>query len=77
MLKDWQFNVLFFVGVGGAILLLIGPEIGLEFSSNPTAVAGIGSILAYVLTQKKALTKSEDKKEESDTRKEVRDDGPD
>lgn len=58
MLKEWQFNVLFFVGVSGAILLLIGPEIGLDVSQNPTALTGVGAILTYVLTQKKALTKS-------------------
>lgn len=61
MLKEWQFNVLFFVGVGGAVLLLLGPEFGLNVSSNPTALTGVGSILAYVLTQKKAFTKSADK----------------
>lgn len=63
MLKEWQFNVLFFVGVGGAVLLLIGPEIGLNIGQNPTAVTGVGAILAYVLSQKKALTKSDDKKD--------------
>lgn len=56
-MKEWQFNVLFFVGVGGAIMLLIGPEIGLKIGTNPTAVTGVGAILTYVLTQKKALTK--------------------
>jgi len=69
MLKEWQFNVLFFVGVGGAILLLIGPEFGLSIGKNPTAVTGVGAILTYVLTQKKALTKTpppnEDKKDDS------------
>lgn len=75
MLKNWQFNVLFFVGVGGAILLLIGPELGLELSSNPTAVTGIGAILTYVLTQKKALTRhDEDKPGEKTPRKEKGDD---
>lgn len=59
-MKEWQFNVLFFVGVGGAILLLVGPELGLDISYNPTAVTGVGAILTYVLTQKKALTKSDD-----------------
>lgn len=77
MLKEWQFNVLFFVGVGGAILLLLGPEIGLEISSNPTAVTGVGAILTYVLTQKKALTKPEEKKRKPTKRKAARDDGPD
>jgi len=62
MLKPWQFNVLFFVGVGGAIFLLIGPEFGLQVSENPTAFAGVGTILTYVLTQKKTLTKNDSKK---------------
>lgn len=57
MLKEWQFNVLFFVGVGGAVLLLLGPSFGFEISKNPTTLTGVGSILAYVLTQKKALTR--------------------
>ena len=64
MLKEWQFNVLFFVGVGGAILLLLGPEFGLKIGQNPTAVTGVGAILTYVLTQKKSLTKRDDKKDE-------------
>jgi hypothetical protein len=62
MLKNWQFNVLFFVGVGGAVVLLLGPEFGLDINQNPTAVAGIGAILSYILTQKNALTKNEDTK---------------
>jgi len=64
MLKEWQFNVLFFVGVGGAIALLLGPQIGLDIGDNPTAITGVGAILTYVLTQKRHLTKNEDKKEE-------------
>jgi hypothetical protein len=64
MLKEWQFNVLFFVGVGGAVLLLIGPELGLQIGQNPTAVTGVGAILTYVLTQRKHLTKSEERKDE-------------
>lgn len=64
MLTNWQFNVLFFVGVGGAILALLGPEFGLNFSKNPTALTGIGAILAYILTQRKSMTKPEEKPEE-------------
>lgn len=56
-MKEWQFNILFFVGVGGAIFLLISPELGFDISSNPTALAGVGSILTYILTQKKTLTR--------------------
>lgn len=57
-MKEWHFNVLFFVGVLGAIVILIGPEIGLDIGKNPTAVTGIGAILTYVLTQKKAITRA-------------------
>lgn len=55
-MKEWHFNVLFFVGVLGAVFMLIGPEIGFDIGKNPTAVTGVGAILTYVLTQKKAIT---------------------
>lgn len=74
MLKEWQFTVLFFVGVGGAVLLLLGPELGLDIASNPTAVTGVGAILTYVLTQKKSLTRTEEKKDPQH-KKEGDDDG--
>lgn len=64
MMKEWQFNVLFLVGVGGALLLLLGPELGLHINTNPTAVTGIGAILTYVLTQKQALTKAKNNEDE-------------
>lgn len=66
MLKEWQFNVLFFVGVGGAVLLLIGPGLGLNISQNPTAITGVGAILTYVLTQKSSLVKSDEPKQSDD-----------
>lgn len=75
MLKEWQFNVLFFVGVGGAIFLLVGPSLGLNISQNPTAYTGVGTILAYVLTQKKALTRHDDKKGKINRSEKVDDDG--
>lgn len=59
-MKEWQFNVLFFVGVGGAILLLLGPEIGLNLGDNPTALTGVGAILTYVLAQKMATARQKD-----------------
>lgn len=63
-MKEWQFDVLFLVGVGGAVFMLIAPAIGLEqIPKNPTAVTGVGTILAYVLTQRKRIT-GKDKKED-------------
>jgi hypothetical protein len=62
VLKEWQFNILFFVGVGGAVFLLIGPEFGLNISENPTALAGVGSILTYILTQRSTLTRHSQRK---------------
>lgn len=74
MLKEWQFNVLFFVGVGGAIFLLVGPSVGLNISNNPTAVTGVGAILTYVLTQRKALTRNDEKSEKHKRTQKVGDD---
>lgn len=68
MLQQWHFNVLFFVGVGGALLLLFGPELGLDVGRNPTAATGVGAILTYVLTQR-ALSARDDKKK-AETKKE-------
>lgn len=76
MLKDWQFNVLFFVGVGGAVLLLIGPDLGLKFANNPATYTGVGAILTYVLAQKRAqIQQKEDAKDDKRERKEVDGDG--
>jgi len=77
-MKDWQFNVLFFVGVGGAVLLLIGPEIGLDLAQNPGSLTGVGAILTYVLTQRIKISSrhSEEKKERKDRRSEEVDNGP-
>ncbi len=77
MLKEWQFNVLFFVGVGGAVLLLLGPEFGLKIGQNPTAVTGVGAILTYILTQKSSITKekSKSKSDKPSEPKEGSDDG--
>lgn len=79
MLKEWQFNVLFFVGVGGAVLLLLGPEIGLNIAQNPTALTGVGAILTYILTQKRILTERSDEEKKPGKHKppdkEAEDDG--
>lgn len=72
-MKEWHFNILFFVAVGGAILLVVGPEFGLKVGQNPTAVTGIGAILTYVLTQKILTKPSKPKSKEP---KEANDDGP-
>jgi hypothetical protein len=77
-MKDWQFNVLFFVGVGGAILLLLGPEFGLKVAENPTAFTGVGAILTYILTQRIRLETKRDKKKQDDEDRRQRevDNGP-
>lgn len=74
-MKEWQFNILFFVGVGGALVLLLGPEFGLEIGQNPTAVTGVGAILTYVLTQRKTLTNREKSKKNPTNNEEAEDDG--
>lgn len=59
-MSEWQFNVLFFVGVGGAVFMLVAPVFGVNALDSPNAVMGIGAILAFVLSQKKNITKSDD-----------------
>lgn len=67
MLKEWQFNVLFFVGVGGAVFLVLGPLFGVDVEQNPTALTGLGAILTYVLTQRNSWTKhNKEHKQRSD-----------
>jgi hypothetical protein len=73
MLKDWQFNVLFVVGVSGAILMLLGPEVGLDIGKNPTAVSGVGAILAYILTQRKTMVKHDKTNQEEESTNEADD----
>lgn len=68
-MKEWHFNVLFFVGVLGAVAMLLGPEIGLDIGKNPTAVTGVGAILTYVLTQRKSITRSPPPSEEEGNKK--------
>lgn len=70
-MKGWQFDVLFWVAVGGAVFLLVAPEIGFDKSLNPTALTGFGAILTYVLTQRsnwtrKRLGKKEEPKDEEE-----------
>ena|GEM_PF-4618467 len=65
-MKPWQFNILFLVGVSGAVFLMLAPVFGLpiDVKDNPTAVTGIGTILAYVLTQRGKHVEDKDKNDE-------------
>lgn len=74
-MKDWQFNVLFFVGVGGAVLLLIGPDLGLKFADNPATYTGVGAILTYVLAQARSQVHHDKRNKRERRSKEVDDDG--
>jgi hypothetical protein len=46
-MKPWQFTVLFLVGVGGAVTLLILGALGRDIP--PASLTGVGTILAWVL----------------------------
>lgn len=63
-MKDWQFNILFFVAVGGALFQLLAPIFGLD-TGSPGASIGVGAILTFVLTQK--LDKSKKEKDRDDS----------
>jgi hypothetical protein len=67
--KEWQFDVLFFVGVGGAIFLLVAPAVGLNIGNSPLAISGVGAILSYVLTQRKNIVKDDEKEKTPQHRK--------
>lgn len=75
MLKEWQFNVLFWVGVGGAVLMLLGPELGLDIGQSPMSAGGVGAILTYILTQKKSLTRDDTERKAEKRHKEANGDG--
>lgn len=74
-MKDWQFNVLFVVGVGGAVLLPIAPDLGLQFADNPATYVGVGTILSYVLAQKRAQIHDKEERAKNDRRSREVDDG--
>lgn len=75
MMKQWHFNVLFVVGVVGAVTMLLGPEFGLDIGKNPTAVTGVGAILGYVLTQREKIVKTTPPNDKKDNPKEEEDNG--
>lgn len=66
-MKDWQFNVLFLLACGGAIVLLLGEEIGVTV--KPEVVTVFGAIMAFVLTQQRTSEKEEKEDKEADEAK--------
>jgi hypothetical protein len=64
-MKEWQFDILFFFALGGAIFLMATPMYGIEVS--PTGLTGYGAILTFVLTQRRNWTKDEKDKHNKDT----------
>lgn len=70
-MKEWHFNVLFFVGVGSAIFLLVAPLFGLQI--DPIALTGVGTILTYVLTQKPKWVSSDEGEAKKEGDRSVRD----
>jgi hypothetical protein len=62
-MEKWQYNILFFVGVSGIILLIIAPAIPplAPIGNNPQGVTALGLLLAYLFTQKSSLVKDHKK----------------
>jgi hypothetical protein len=63
-MKEWQFDVLFFVAVIGAVFLMVTPV--LHFDVSPASLTGYGAILTFVLTQRKNITKSSKPEDDKD-----------
>lgn len=70
-MKEWQFDVLFFFAVIGAVFLMLTPVFHLDIS--PTALTGYGAILTFVLTQKKNWVDSTKGKHTKDEEEDERD----
>lgn len=64
-MKDWQFDILFFVAVGGAVFVLVAPAFGID-TGNPSAATGVGAILAFILTTKPSKKDRRSEKEDKD-----------
>jgi len=62
-MEKWQFNILFFVGVGGIILLVISPAIPFlaPIGKNAQGITALGLLLTYLFTQKGAIVKDHKK----------------
>jgi hypothetical protein len=67
-MKEWQFDILFFVAVGGAVFLLVAPAFGIN-TGNPSAATGVGAILAFILTQRSEWTSKKDKRSDKEDSK--------
>lgn len=63
-MKEWQFDVLFFFALIGAIFLMVTPVFHIAVS--PSSLTGYGAILTFVLTQKKNLVKPKGKHSKED-----------
>lgn len=56
-MKEWQFDVLFFVALIGAIFLPFTPAFHIQVSAP--GLAGYGAILTFVLTQREKWTSND------------------
>lgn len=63
-MKEWHFNTLFLVAVGSVVLMLLGPSVGLEVDTSGPVLTSVGTILAYILTQKHHIVKKDDEEGE-------------
>jgi len=66
-MKNWQFNVLFVLGIVGAVVMLFGESLGLTVRSEVVTV--FGTLLAFLYTQKRE-NKRHDEDENPDKKKE-------
>ena len=49
MWKNWHFNVIFIVGIGGLLLILFSDPLGINIPREVTAL--IGAMLAFIYQQ--------------------------
>lgn len=63
-MKDWQFDVLFMVGMLGAVTMLFSDPLNIEV--RPEVVTLFGIMLAFVYQQRKNAGKNDDDDKKGD-----------
>lgn len=67
-MRDWQFDVVFVVGIIGALVMLFSDPLHIQV--RPEVVTLFGVMLAFVYQQKKNSDKKESKKDKDEDEKE-------
>jgi hypothetical protein len=71
--RDWQFDVIFWLGIIGALVMLFSDPLGITV--RPEVVTLFGVMLAFVYQQKQRINNDKEDSKKHRKRKEDEDDG--